>query len=303
MSNSNTESNILIKEIKCPELNQVGFAYDLESAFNKINDNFSQLANYDFVKSNINSPFVKIESVPIYEQEGEDEGKITNSLCKELKTFIKSLLENQSDSIVVGNRKFNYFDNFTKDTAGYLHIIYGNIGNNIKSELIPFSTLQYVFLDGRFWNNDIGKIDAINYKDIHDISCIIVYDKDNGFKCLNNAFPTIYYEENVGLCWKINGKNTGITIQGLPGGDGSLNYNQWKAIYSDQNKKSENKTLICNDGIIIKHNNEVIGLGMGDAKNETELKAELYYSYNDSTANGKKITKTIALEDLFKKFE
>ena len=165
MSNSNTESNILIKEIKCPELNQVGFAYDLESAFNKINDNFSQLANYDFVKSNINSPFVKIESVPIYEQEGEDEGKITNSLCKELKTFIKSLLENQSDSVVVGNRKFNYFDNFTKDTAGYLHIIYGNIGNNIESELIPFSTLQYVFLDGRFWNNDIGKgEDSGNWK-------------------------------------------------------------------------------------------------------------------------------------------
>ena len=52
------------------------------------------------------------------------------------------------------------------------------------------------------------------------MSCILVYDKDvsvtieqdgntytvnGGFRMLTNAFPYVYYESGVGLCWKING--------------------------------------------------------------------------------------------------
>jgi hypothetical protein len=60
------------------------------------------------------------------------------------------------------------------------------------------------------------------YDNIRDASCILVYDStenDNagGFKILENAFPTVYYERGVGLCWKINGNNTGLPVQGIPG--------------------------------------------------------------------------------------
>lgn len=215
----NTHSDVLIKRIDCPELDSVEFASDLETAFVNINNNFQKLSNHDFIKGDMGSS-VKIVSTPIY-----TDGELTDDICKGLHNFIESLLEGKDPVIKYpideeNEIMLNYYDNFTPDNAGYIQVIYNTVGDSIVTEDVPVSSLQYVFLDGRFWNDKVGKIDASIFDEIDDMSCIITYDKDNGFKSLGNSLPTMYYEKNIGLCWKINGKFTGMPIKGLPGKDG-----------------------------------------------------------------------------------
>lgn len=220
----NTHSDVLIKRIDCPELDSVEFASDLETAFVNINNNFQKLSNRDFIKGDMGSS-VKIVSTPIYTKNENEEFELTNDICKGLHDFIESLLEGKDPVIKYpideeNEILLNYYDNFTPDNAGYIQVIYNTVGDSIVTEDVPVSSLQYVFLDGRFWNDKVGKIDASIFDEIDDMSCIITYDKDNGFKSLGHSVPTMYYEKNVGLCWKINGKFTGMPIKGLPGKDG-----------------------------------------------------------------------------------
>lgn len=233
---------IPLHAISVPELNSAEFATGLQNAFININKNFALLANKDFVKGE-SGESVKIQQDSFF----DSDGNIT-ILGLKLKTCIESnCTEAELDDIkyvdtnqdeIENEKTISVWDNFTPDNAGYVHMIYNQINDNVSSE--PISSLYYVFLDARFANSNMGAItrydkNAAIYSNLKDASCILVYDKDvkvtlnidgedeiydGGFKILSNAFPTIYYEPGVGLCWKINSSYTGIPVQGLPGRDG-----------------------------------------------------------------------------------
>ena len=197
-------------DIKAPKLDDTNYANELSNVFNNINSNFIQLANRDFVKGEQGTS-VMIEEIDL-------------STETELRNALKACIEDNEDS---ANNTISYtdkngteytlslWDNFNNN-PGTLKMIYTIDENNNKEYV---SSLYYVFLDGRFANTHIGNIDHTEYTTINDLSCIVVYDKD-GFKKLSNAFPTIYYERGVGLCWKLNGVGTGIPVQGIPGKNG-----------------------------------------------------------------------------------
>lgn len=234
---NNVTNSIPLHRIVIPELTSAEFASGLQNAFININKNFALLANADFVKGE-SGESVKIQDNSFFNEDGS-----INILGLKLKACIKS---GASDELIDvhytdddgGAHTISVWDNFTPANAGTIQMIYSQVNDNMSPS--PVSSLYYVFLDARYANNVIGAITrddehASQYANLKDMSCILVYDKDvsvtieqdgnnytvnGGFRMLTNAFPTVYYESGIGLCWKINGANTGIPVQGLPGRDG-----------------------------------------------------------------------------------
>ena len=234
---NNVTNSIPLHRIVIPELTSAEFASGLQNAFININKNFALLANADFVKGE-SGESVKIQDNSFFNEDGS-----INTLGLKLKACIESGVSDELIDVHYtdedgGAHTISVWDNFTPANAGTIQMIYSQVNDNTSPA--PVSSLYYVFLDARYANNVIGAITrddehASQYANLKDMSCILVYDKDvsvtieldgnnytvnGGFKILSNAFPTVYYESGVGLCWKINGANTGIPVQGLPGRDG-----------------------------------------------------------------------------------
>ena len=235
---NNVTNSIPLHRIVIPELTSAEFASGLQNAFININKNFALLANADFVKGE-SGESVKIQDNSFFNEDGS-----INTLGLKLKACIENGVSDELIDIHYtdedgGAHTISVWDNFTPDNAGTIQMIYNQVNDNTLPS--PVSSLYYVFLDARYANNVIGAITrddehASQYANLRDMSCILVYDKDvsvtiehdgnnytvnGGFRMLTNAFPTVYYESGVGLCWKINGANTGIPVQGLPGRDGT----------------------------------------------------------------------------------
>ena len=233
MSDTN---NSPINRIIAPSLSGTDYASKLAGVFSDINNNFVQLANHDFIKGDAGDE-VQIISTDFTEKP-TGSNKTYAELLKECINAKYTTTElatinyttNQGSDVVLD--VFDNFDAYTEEggftNRGKLQIIYNITGINKARNAV--SSLYYVFLDGRFANNTIGRIAAAEFQNVVDTSCIMVYDskayRDDdgnyipGFKILENAFPTIYYESGNGLCWKINGNFTGIPVQGIPGVNG-----------------------------------------------------------------------------------
>lgn len=209
-------NKIPLIDITAPELNQSNYGSDLSQTFENIDKNFSTLANYDFIKGESGKSVI-IEEVSFY----NEDGSLNKYGHKVKEYFINNYGEDALKSIYdLDGNEISIYDNFTKDNAGNLYII-SMIENDTTNESTPVSSLYYIFLDGRFANSNLANIDEKSFADIDDLSCLLIYDKHiDGFKPLEGAFPTIYYEQDRGLCWNINGKETGLQIRGITGKDG-----------------------------------------------------------------------------------
>lgn len=241
---------IPLTKIVAPTLTDVKYANNLDTAFENINDNFIKLANHDFVKGESGA------SVEIRDTEKivNDNGTLT-ILGQKLKACIDAASTiNERENIKDNNgNTITYIDNLINN-PGKLYMIYNVINEN--EEPVAISSLYYVFLDARYANVKIGTFDEDQYTGIKDLSCIVIYDANatceidgkivyGAFKILSNAFPTIYYEKGIGLCWKVNGNPTGIPVQGIPGKDGlnaSLQIVKCKSV--DETKVNKTNNII-----------------------------------------------------------
>lgn len=202
MSNTNnTSNNIPIVPITIPELTSVEYATGLSDAFDNINSNFATLANHEFVKGDPGKS-VKIQAENV----------------SEYKDIITNAIINAYDlsGVTIQDNIWQNIDNNNET----IYMIY-NTDNAVLNDEEPISSLYYVFIDGRY---NLIRNNEIDFNEIPDLSCIVVYKPNNdgtpNFEVLKNQFPTIYYELGVGLCWKINGSNTGLPVRGLTGKDG-----------------------------------------------------------------------------------
>ena len=220
-------NQIPLNTIIAPSLNDANYASGLNDVFTNINDNFSTLANRDFVKGESGT------SVTIQENSFFNEDGSLNVLGKKLQYCINNLSNREDEYANIVTESgveigvFDYFNN----NPGVLYMVYNTV-NDVNTQVpVAMSSLYYVFLDGRYATAQIGNIDETQYTNIKDFSCVLVYDineksvidnveVNGGFRALTSAFPTIYYENGVGLCWKVNGNGTGIPVQGMPGRDG-----------------------------------------------------------------------------------
>lgn len=214
---------ILEHIITAPNLNDTHYASKLSGVFDNINDNFQILANKDFIKGE-EGHSIHIETIELYNTSTQKFTEYGEKLKRCIETYYNDNYGNDclADIKYVDNndkKTVTLWDSFTEN-PGYIQMFFKTvIDENGQSKDIPVSSLNYVFLDGRFNKVNLTKIEAGEYDRIIDASCIIVFDNDD-FKIIQNAFPTIYYEKGIGLCWKINGNNTGLPVRGIPGKDG-----------------------------------------------------------------------------------
>ena len=216
--NENQLSNVVLTDIVAPSISDVSFASSLNEVFTNINNNFLTLENREFVKGDGG------KSIEIREIEFFKDGEIT-TYGNHLKDCIKGLSDKDDEyaDVTINGVTYTIWSYF-EENPGKLWMVY-NTDSDINATPIATTSLYYVFLDGRYANKAIGLADQKDYMNLKDFSCILVYNTDeNGvgkFTALENAFPTIYYENGIGLCWKINGNGSGIPVQGVPGKDGS----------------------------------------------------------------------------------
>lgn len=225
---SETLTNVAeqLVNITVPNLNEAGYASQLSRTFDDINTNFIKLANRDFVKGE-NGDSVKIREVNLIVPEGEtNAGQLTvfGQLLVD-SIYASSNDENELADIICEDGSVLKWTDYLYKNPGKLYVIYDSSAVTFDED-VAYSSLYYTFLDGRYVNSKIGGLDPKTYELTKDMSCIAIYDKElnngvGGFNLLQNAFPTIYYEEGVGLCWKVNGAGTGMAVQGIPGKPGN----------------------------------------------------------------------------------
>lgn len=218
MSTVNNINTPELNNITMPPLDSVEFGSGLSTVFSNINQNFIRLAHRDFVKGE-SGDAVKIIPMSIVDETGE-----FNELGQKIQECISGLsnLQDKADqaNIIDTNENVITIWDSIKNNSGSIYMIY-NVPNDVSiNNLTPVGSLPYVFLDGRFATNNIGQtISQDEYDNLTDFSCLLVYENGQ-FNALSNAFPTIYFDGTLGLCWKINGHNTGIPVQGMPGKNG-----------------------------------------------------------------------------------
>lgn len=223
MSDNTNKSDVLMQPIVIPTIGDAGYADSLNEAFDTINKNFVKLSNHDFVKGDAGV------SVKIADYKFFNEDRTLTVFGERLKEFIVNMSERpdieQADIKDANGEKvcsiFDYFD----ANPGSLKMICEWDETEVDPILSPVTSLYYVFMDGRYMGKALSEYER-QYENTKDFSCILVYDVDREtgegkFSSLNNAFPTVYYEKGIGLCWKINGAGSGLPIRGIPGKDGA----------------------------------------------------------------------------------
>lgn len=216
MDKNKSKNDIQLNKIVSPSLSDTGYAAGLSTVFDNINTNFNVLANRDFVKGETGD---SLSTQIVYFT--NDDGTL-NEYGNKLKSCIidasseddrKSIYDNYSNEISL----WDIFDT----NPGYLYMMFGKNPDVVNAIEEPLTSFYYVFLDGRYATSKLTYLDHDQYNDIKDLSCVLVYDYNvNGFKIISNLYPTMYFDAAIGLCWKINGIETGLPIQGVQGKPG-----------------------------------------------------------------------------------
>lgn len=216
MDKNKSKNEIQLNKIVSPSLNSIEYAQELNGVFNNINTNFNVLANRDFVKGETGDSL----STKIVYFTNED-GTL-NEYGEKLKNcIINASSENDRQSIYDNySNEISLWDVFN-EAPGYLYMLFGKNPDVVNAVDEPLTSFYYVFLDGRYNTSKLAYLDHDQYNNIRDLSCVLIYDYNvNGFKIVSNLYPTMYFDASVGLCWKINGIETGLPIQGVQGKPG-----------------------------------------------------------------------------------
>ena len=201
--------NDIVNAINIPALDSVEYASGLNSAFENINRNFMTLGNSEFLKGQMGDS-VRVIEMPLYK-----DGAYTTLGNTLLSAISELATESELGSVTIGNDTLSWDDNIK------LKPMMQMICNDTSTTDTIVSSLYYMVHDGRYANKDLGFAAEEEYVGKKDISCIVIYNGVTGkFDVMTDSFPTLYYEDGVGLCWRINGSNTGLPVRGLTGKDG-----------------------------------------------------------------------------------
>lgn len=183
-------SNIKLDPISAPGLGSASYGDNIETQFANIDSNFRQIVEGEYLKGQ-SGDIVMLEEIDL----------------------LNSTLTIKDDFL-------GYISNFGLSPNGIgginsqkLYMIYTK--NEETGGKVYKSSLPYTFLDPRF-NPITEEANASQDK-----SCIIIYDEaESGFKSYN-AFPNIYFNDDINeFCWKINNLETSLPARGPKGDKG-----------------------------------------------------------------------------------
>ena len=236
----NTNANFL-HTIKAPSLNSADYANGIAKAFENIDANFKTLANQDFVKGETGKS-IKIVDVLLYDATKNDVETPYTYLseygCKIVDSILNTYDGNKLNDININGNTITFVDYLKDKDAKILMIC-----DEEQDEYV--SSMYYIFYDARFNNEYLGTLTSEQlkqYDELVDASCVLVYNGETSeFDVLTNTFPTLYYQQGTGFCWKINGKETGMPIQGIEGRPGKDKDLRFQIVKTSQSKFNEGK--------------------------------------------------------------
>ena len=229
---SETNNNVFLSKVKAPQLGS-SFATSFTDMINTINDNFTKLASAPFLKGDDANPFVT-ETVPVWVNDTvwkltDDGAMLLNAVFS-----ITSLRAGMSRSDVEGELHDEYMitggyyptDSFFSDDTTltnnsiYFLVTYDDAGNVSNKALAQY----YFFVDERIKYIESASVE--DKKRYQDTSGFVRYIPQTGNEAAHyermDIIPTIYYDRSSDcMCWKYNGKETGIPSTGVPGSDGT----------------------------------------------------------------------------------
>lgn len=244
-----------LHKIQAPSLGDAQYGKNVSEQFDYINDNFKRVSSYDFIRG-IQGKSVRLERHAL-SADIVDGAIRKDSVCE---AICNAIVEDVDEKAIGDVGGVGYKQFFLNRTAGELVLIYydneattavddqiqpsitikpglSDLGNKIPTggelvgEIVETPTidtniswktnllgvLPYTYFDPRFQRRLIN-INS-DYNDVIDLSCIIGWN-DGKFVRIN-AFPTIYYDQNVSaFCWMIGGNRSGLIAQGPRGLDG-----------------------------------------------------------------------------------
>jgi len=253
-------SQISLKQIVAPALNQPNYGANIDQQFKNIDENFKILAQYDFIKGQTGD-CVALNSYPLVtanpDPQQSDDPYITPMGLEVLNVIFQRFIDNSktiytADPQNILTPGLTYlrskvqaiFDKFTSSTTfgghGCLELM--NVVDHymIAETYDPNETTityekkcalnGYVFKDARFNNKDMSKLQPslVDYSNYIDMSCVvyitsIINTSSNttyNYEILQET-PSLYYDPNKkNFCWLIGGQESGLVAQGPSGFDG-----------------------------------------------------------------------------------
>lgn len=183
-------SNITLDSISAPGLGSASYGTNINTQFTNIDSNFKKIVEGEYLKGQ-SGDIVMLEEIDLLNS--------TLSIKDSFLGYISNLGTSSNGIGSINSQKLYMIYTKNEETEGKVYK----------------SSLPYTFLDPRF-NPITEEANASQDK-----SCIIIYDEaENGFKSYN-AFPNIYFNDDINeFCWRINGLETPLPAQGPKGDKG-----------------------------------------------------------------------------------
>ena len=219
-----------LAKIVAPNLNDPSnYAGDLQKAFLAINENFKKIATMPFVQG-VQGDSYKLDIRHIFENDvlTKDGATLFNSIFdKDL--FKENMLLSTCISIckrlnlgLNGVTPLDGFLNGNEINELYFYSIYNDEGvatNSYLGQLYYFVDSRLLELGNTFASNPNSLIKFVDYSGFYRY---VPISETAGKYVKTEILPTIYYDpERNDICWKLNGKETGISAVGAKGIDGT----------------------------------------------------------------------------------
>lgn len=252
--------------ITAPNIDSPEYGKKIDEQFDNINNNFSKLANHDFIKGEngssievdnvnivkleIDNPSIPVEPMPRIQQPEVNIPEINIALGQKLYNALKEYFKkyNERDKEINGV-KWDSNINSYKTAISFL------VNNDINYKKPIGSAVPMMFFDPRFSSKTIeNTTDLAIYSDVDDLTSIVnfKYENDNWVCTINNSFPRLRYENGY-FNWVLNEDNSIIRATGLKGeaGDnGNMLISIYKGEIGAENKEITLTQYLGGDGVL-----------------------------------------------------
>lgn len=233
------DNTVQLTRIVAPNLSEIDYGRKLQEVFDNINENFKKVATMPFVQGVQGDSYTLVVK-HVFEKVGSFI-QVTNEGAELLNSMFKEVLVNPiTPDTLIGDCK-RALDSLNLYGVNVLDIFNSVESDNVCNNLYFYAIIDdmgqehdkylgqlYYFVDSRVSavaNARAKNTDLDRLAKFSDFSGFYMYDPSENaesryFK--TDILPTIYYDSTCDdICWKLNGKNTGISAVGAKGEDGT----------------------------------------------------------------------------------
>ena len=220
-----------LKTIKSPSLSDANFGERVNDTFNDINDNFTKLSSYDYIKGE-EGRGLWLQAYNLINDVSAG-SLLTNSISDAIISTIVNATPTETE-LDKAALYIMYAKGFLNgEGAGTIYLIYDSQLEGVDTASDDWKRggwmdglvgcIPWTYLDPRFSAETISITETIGQTDMSGVLTWQANDTaDGGYFNISHPFPTLYYNTDAGrFCWVVNGNKTGLPAQGPSGKDGT----------------------------------------------------------------------------------